>query len=147
MIWSAKFCLAEFSARGELTDSLSPKSVLDNLDMWGVDSVTAIVSSGTLLLHSKLARSQNPQPERLGILGGLQALAASSGSGLTSTDENSTGSVVKSKAYSFAQLSNLGVPFLRSGGAATFYGDVLSTLPGYRPTITPRGIALPSGKW
>ena len=138
--------VAEFAFRGDF-NNFSANSVLDNLDMWGADSLVAIANRDTQLLRTKLARTQNVQPERFGILGGLQALAASATSQSVTSEEFPAGSPSKSKSYTYAQLSNLGLPFLRSGGAATFYGDVLSTLPGYRPTITPRGLALPFGKW
>eukprot|EP00467_Chlorarachnion_reptans_P010822 CAMPEP_0114525784 /NCGR_PEP_ID=MMETSP0109-20121206/22631_1 /TAXON_ID=29199 /ORGANISM="Chlorarachnion reptans, Strain CCCM449" /LENGTH=5518 /DNA_ID=CAMNT_0001707433 /DNA_START=63 /DNA_END=16619 /DNA_ORIENTATION=+ len=49
---------------------------------------------------------------------------------------------------SYAELSALGTLSLASGGLASFHDDSLvSTRPGYRPTICPRGICIRQGKW
>ena len=48
----------------------------------------------------------------------------------------------------YAELSALGSLALISGGNAVFHGDnVVSTRPGYRPTVSLRGVELTHGRY
>lgn len=48
----------------------------------------------------------------------------------------------------YSNIADIGKLFLSSGGSAVFHGDnVVSTRAGYRPSISPRGVLLDSGKW
>jgi hypothetical protein len=50
--------------------------------------------------------------------------------------------------FDWRQLAALGTYFVCSGGHASFHGDGrVTTLPGYRPSIAPRAVALTHGCW
>jgi hypothetical protein len=69
------------------------------------------------------------------------SLATTMSASLTSTGE-------PSGQFDWRRLASLGQYFICSGGQAQFHGDGrVTTVPGYRPSVSPRGVALTQGKW
>jgi hypothetical protein len=81
-----------------------------------------------------------------GILSGLAALASSTPSRPNDNGTSGSDAVKTTNKMNYAQLAALGSLFLLSGGNAQFHGDNrVSTRPGYRPTVAPRGVMLAKG--
>ena len=69
------------------------------------------------------------------------SLASTMSATLTSAGE-------PSGQFDWRRLASLGQYFISSGGQAQFHGDGrVTTVPGYRPSVSPRGVALTQGKW
>ena len=85
-------------------------------------------------------------PSGPGLLSGLAALAATKKADVS--QERKQSKRKKAAHLDYAELSALGSLALVSGGSISISGDnVVSTRPGYRPTVSMRGVEITSGKW